>query len=233
MRIMILEQSRREAQMLKQHLKRHGYCTDWFEDPVSALQATRVTPYGAVIISAGMWETDPERTPVMAWWRRQRRDEPVLYLASKDQPAARLNALYAGADDCIGKPCELEEIVLRLRRLLCFQEIQCNGHRLTHRNVVLELLSGRVFLGGKEVVFPRKEMHLLQVLMQNKNRIMSRQWLEERLYSWELFIGSNTVEVYICNLRRKLGRDFIVTVRGIGYRLGDEQAQEHTRMQRW
>ncbi|ECW3431995.1 response regulator [Salmonella enterica] len=226
MRIMILEQSRREAQMLKQHLKRHGYCADWFEEPVSALQAARVTPYGAVIISAGMWETDPERTPVMAWWRRQHREEPVLYLAMRDQPATRLNALHAGADDCIGKPCDREEIVLRLRRLLCFREIRYSNHRLTHRNVVLEPLSGRVLLGGEEVIFPRMEMALLQILMQNKNRAMSRQWLEERLYSWELSVGSNTVEVYICNLRRRLGRDFIVTVRGTGYRLGDERVQE-------
>ncbi|WP_230047337.1 winged helix-turn-helix domain-containing protein [Escherichia coli] len=217
MRIMMLDKNTENAIALKQYLKKNGFYADVFNDCRLGLIASQVTSYNVIIISAGIWLKN--NLFILKWWRSNGRKEPILYLASKDHPSERIYALIAGADDCIGMPCDKNEIIIRIRRLILLSKNTCGSHYLTHNNVILDPLLMKVFQGNSEIRLTSREVSILQILMLNKNRVISRKSLEEQLYDWDEYIISNSIEVHICNLRRKLGRDYIITVRGFGYHL--------------
>jgi DNA-binding response OmpR family regulator len=145
---------------------------------------------------------------------------PVLILTARDSSADKIAGLDAGADDYLTKPFDLFELQARLRALIR----RAGGSatpRLEHAGVVLEPASKRVSRDGQPVTLSAREFALLRDLLSHKNHIRTRAQLEESLYAWGEETGSNTVEVYIHHLRKKLGAQFIRTVRGLGYRLGD------------
>jgi DNA-binding response OmpR family regulator len=145
---------------------------------------------------------------------------PVLILTARDSSADKIAGLDAGADDYLTKPFDLPELQARLRAL-----IRRSGGAATptlaHAGVVLEPASKRVTRDGQPVTLSAREYTLLHDLLSHKNHIRTRSQLEESLYAWGEETGSNTVEVYVHHLRKKLGADFIRTVRGLGYQLGD------------
>ncbi|AXC49543.1 DNA-binding response regulator [Paracoccus suum] len=143
---------------------------------------------------------------------------PVLLLTARDEVRDRVSGLDAGADDYLGKPFDLTELAARIRAMLRRQEgratavIEWNGLSLDPATQ-----NGRI--GGRELSFSRREFSVLHALAEHPGRILSKAQLEERLYGWQEDVESNTVEVHVHKLRAKLGRDFIQTVRGAGYRL--------------
>ena len=154
--------------------------------------------------------------------RRRGDRSPVVVLTARDTQADKIGGLDAGADDYLTKPFDLAELQARIRALLRRAGGQTQP-LLTHRAVALDPASKRVTCAGQDVALSAREFALLQELMRHPQHIRSRSQLEESLYAWGEEIGSNTVEVYIHHLRKKLGADFIRTVRGLGYQLGEPQ----------
>ena len=147
---------------------------------------------------------------------------PVLILTARDSSDSKVAALDAGADDYLTKPFDLPELQARLRALLRRAGGE-TGPELVHRGIALDPATKRVTLNGEPVSLSAREYALLLDLLRHKNHIRTRAQLEESLYAWGEEAESNTVEVYIHHLRKKLGADFIRTVRGLGYQLGSAE----------
>ena len=141
-------------------------------------------------------------------------------MTARDTSADKISGLDAGADDYLTKPFDLPELLARLRAIVRRASGEASP-TLEHAGVVLEPAAKRVTFNGQPVTLSAREYALLYDLLSHKNRIRTRAQLEESLYPWGEETGSNTVEVFIHHLRRKFGADFIHTVRGLGYRLGD------------
>ncbi len=152
---------------------------------------------------------------------------PVLILTARDQLDDRVAGLDAGADDYLGKPFELEELAARMRAILRRSQGRAEG-RLRWNGLSLDPARMRGEIEGIEVSFSHREFTLLQALLERPGAILSKAWLEDRLYGWQEEVESNTVEVHIHKLRAKLGAKFIETIRGAGYRLAAEHLKRPT-----
>ncbi|HCZ17471.1 MAG TPA: DNA-binding response regulator [Candidatus Accumulibacter sp.] len=199
-------------------LKLADYAVDWVRDGDAARLALLDHDYHACILDLGLPRRDG--LSVLKDLRRNGKQLPVLILTARDTSADKIAGLDAGADDYLTKPFDLLELQARLRALLR-RAGGAAAPTLAHAGVVLDPASKQVSRNGQPVSLSAREYTLLHDLLRHKAHIRSRSQLEESLYSWGEETGSNTVEVYIHNLRRKLGADFIHTVRGLGYRLGD------------
>ena len=199
-------------------LKLANYAVDWVRDGEAARRALLDHAYQACVLDLGL----PKRDGLSVLRELRQRGEhlPVLILTARDSSADKIAGLDAGADDYLTKPFDLPELQARLRAL-----IRRSGGAATptlaHAGVVLEPASKRVTRDGQPVTLSAREYTLLHDLLSHKNHIRTRSQLEESLYAWGEETGSNTVEVYVHHLRKKLGADFIRTVRGLGYQLGD------------
>ncbi|EJS6906050.1 winged helix-turn-helix domain-containing protein [Salmonella enterica] len=131
----------------------------------------------------------------------------------------RINLYNAGVDDCMEYPVDIHELQVRVKAAVRRRNYITN-HTLTHRVIVFNLVSREIFSSGSAVDLTFKEKCLLEVFFLNKGRILSKQYLHDKLFSWNKNINSNVIEVYISSLRKKLGRDCIITFSGQGYRLG-------------
>ena len=145
---------------------------------------------------------------------------PVLILTARDTAADKVAGLDAGADDYLVKPFDLNELMARLRALIR-RAGGASAPTLSHAGVVLDPAGKRVFLNGQPVAVSAREFALLNDLLSHRGRIRARAELEESLYAWGEETESNTIEVYIHHLRKKFGADFIRTVRGLGYVVGE------------
>jgi two-component system OmpR family response regulator/two-component system response regulator QseB len=153
---------------------------------------------------------------VLASIRRAAVKTPVLVLTARDAIPDRIRGLDLGADDYVVKPVDLHELAARLRALVRRAHGQPE-ERLVAQDVVLDPASRTVQRGGVAVTLPAREFDLLHALMLNAGRVLSREQIEQHLYSWGQEVESNAVEVHVHHLRRKLGNDLIQTVRGVGY----------------
>jgi len=217
-RILLVEDDDLLGDGIRAGLKLADYAVDWVRDGEAARLALLDHAYQACVLDLGL----PKRDGL--WLLKDLRERanqlPVLILTARDSSADKIAGLDAGADDYLTKPFDLFELQARLRALIR----RAGGNaapRLEHAGVVLEPASKRVSLDGQPVTLSAREFALLHDLLSHKNHIRTRAQLEESLYAWGEETGSNTVEVYIHHLRRKLGAQFIRTVRGLGYRLGD------------
>ena len=155
---------------------------------------------------------------VLKKWRIEKCDMPVLILSAQGTWTEKVEGLNAGADDYITKPFHIPEIVARLRALIRRKSGAADAV-LQHKDVSLDTASGKATLAGEPVELTASELKLLTYFMHRPGRIISQGELTERLYALEDTAESNTIEVYVSRLRRKLGRDVITTVRGLGYRM--------------
>ncbi len=219
MRILLLEDDRLIGDGIKNGLEQCGFCVDWFYEGEQGKQALLRAPFDAVVLDLGLPGIDG--MDILSWWRRQHLDTPVLILTARDALEQRLQGLNAGADDYMGKPFALSELVARLHALIRRSHARSTP-LLTHRHVTFDPHTRIATSHGEPIVLTVREQALLELLLLNKKRVMSRQLLEEKLYSWEHEVGSNAIEVHIHHLRRKLGNDFIRTERGLGYYLGND-----------
>lgn len=217
MRLLLVEDDPLLGDGIRAGLKLADYAVDWVRDGEAATSALLDHDYHACVLDLGLPKRDGLR--VLTEMRERGNALPVLILTARDANSDKIRGLDAGADDYLTKPFDLHELHARLRALIR-RAAGAATPTLEHAGVVLEPASKRVTLHGQPVTLSAREYALLHDLLRNKTRLRTRSQLEESLYAWGEEIGSNTIEVYIHHLRKKLGTDFIRTVRGLGYQLG-------------
>lgn len=225
MRILLVEDDALLGDALQVGLRQAGFVADWLRDGASAETALAANEFAAMVLDIGL----PKRSglEVLARLRARGSRLPVLVLTARDTVEDRIAGLDRGADDYLVKPFAMGELAARLRALIRRglgrpqPVLECGRLRLDPAARIATL-------DGQMVDLSAKEFALLQVLMLNAGRVMSRGQLEQHLYGWDDDTGSNTIEVYIHHLRRKLGHELIRTVRGVGYLLvRADEAAEH------
>jgi DNA-binding response OmpR family regulator len=216
MRLLLVEDDPMIGEAIRAGLKREGFAVDWVHDAAAASQALGSEPFELVLLDLGLPGGDGLQ--LLKSLRGRGEGLPVLIITARDAVSDRVAGLDAGGDDYLIKPFDLDELAARIRALLRRKSGR-PAPVLTHQDVVLDPAAHRVTRDGVEVALSPREFALLQLLMERPGTILSRAQLEERLYGWGEEIESNAVEVHVHGLRRKLGAQFILTVRGVGYRV--------------
>lgn len=216
MRILLAEDDPLLGDGLRAGLRQLGFQVDWVRNGVAAERELRDQPYAAAVLDLGLPQMDG--MDVLAAVRRAGVTLPVLVLTARDAVTDRIRGLDVGADDYVVKPVDLNELAARLRALVRRAHGQPQ-ERLAAQDVVLDPAARSVTKSGQPVLLASREFDLLHALMLNAGRVLSREQLEQHLYSWGQEVESNAVEVHIHHLRRKLGPALIQTVRGVGYML--------------
>ena len=216
MRLLVVEDDQDLNRQLVTALEEAGYVVDSATDGEEGHFLGDTEPYDAVILDLGLPEMDG--VTVLEKWRRDGRTMLVLILTARDRWSDKVAGFDAGADDYVAKPFFMEEVLARLRALLR----RSTGHatsELEYGSVRVDTRSSRVTVNGRAVKLTSLEYRLLAYMMHHQGRVISRTELVEHLYDQDFDRDSNTIEVYVGRLRRKLGKDVIETVRGLGYRL--------------
>jgi two-component system, OmpR family, response regulator QseB len=195
-------------------LRQAGFAVDWAHDGVEALFALRTMSYALVVLDLGLPRMSGN--DVLAAIRQSGNDVPVIVLTAKGTVAEKVVGLEAGADDYLGKPFDLTELVARCRALVRRSHGR-STETIEYRNLRVDPLSQTVTVDGTPVLLTAKEWAMLNHLLAHLGKPQSRARLEDSLYGWHSEIESNAIEVHISNLRKKLGGDLIKTVRGFGY----------------
>ncbi len=219
MRVLLVEDDAQLGDGLKAALKQEGYAVDWATDGEEGDLALRTEPYDIVVLDLGL----PHKTglEVLEELRKRGSDVPVLILTAQDTSKDRVLGLDLGADDYMTKPFNIDELCARIRSILR----RAHGRAaplLTHGDVEMDVAGRTVTLAGQTVEISAKEFAVLHQLLENQGRVMSKGRLEESMYDWESELESNAVEVYVHHLRKKLGKDLIRTIRGVGYVIDKE-----------
>jgi two-component system OmpR family response regulator len=216
MRLLVVEDEPALARQLGDTLARAGYAVDRAADGEEAHFLGDTEPYDAVVLDLGLPRLDG--LTVLRRWRAAGRAVPVLILTARGGWSERVEGIDAGADDYLVKPFHMAELLARLRALIR----RAHGHAATDLacgGVVLDTRTGRVTVEGRPVDLSAHEYRVLAYLMHHQGQVVSRSELTEHIYAQDFDRDSNTIEVFIGRLRRKLGVDVIRTVRGLGYRL--------------
>ncbi|WP_149195166.1 response regulator transcription factor [Luteimonas suaedae] len=218
--VLLVEDDRMLGDALAAALAQDGWRADRSEDVAAARLALVDHAYAAVLLDLGL--PRGSGLDVLAAMRARYDTTPVLIITARDQLSDRIRGLDNGADDYIVKPFQRDELLARLRAVVRRSRGRV-APQLRWRDVVLDPAERSVTRGGAPVALGAHEYRTLLALMECQGRVLDRERLEERIYGSDGVIGSNTVAVYIHQLRRKLGEDIVVTVHGYGYRLGDRQ----------
>ncbi|MCK7611631.1 response regulator [Roseibium sediminicola] len=217
MRILVVEDDTDLNRQLVTALEEAGYVVDSATDGEDGHFLGDTEPYDAVVLDLGLPTLDG--LSVLENWRRDGRTMPVLILTARDRWSDKVAGIDAGADDYVAKPFHMEEVLARVRALVR----RAAGHasnELTCGPVRLDLRAGRVTVDGSPVKLTSHEYRLLSYLLHHQGKVISRTELTEHLYDQDFDRDSNTVEVFVGRLRKKIGSDLIETIRGLGYRLG-------------
>lgn len=219
MRILLVEDDALLGDGLLAGLRREDNSVDWVKNGETALSAVAENVYDCVILDLGL----PKMSglEVLKNMRDSTIDTPVLILTANDDIADRVRGLDAGADDYLVKPFEFAELCARLRALTR-RKRGTSTESIRYKNITIDTASHTVTYNDANVVLSRREFALLIELITNQGRVLSRRNLEQKLYSWGDEIESNTIEVYIHHVRKKLYNELIKTVRGIGYIIAKE-----------
>ena len=221
MRILLAEDDPLLGEGLRAGLRQHGFQVDWGRSGDAADRELRGGAYEACVLDLGLPMMDG--TEVLAAARRAQVKVPVLVLTARDAVPDRIRGLDLGADDYVIKPVDLDELAARLRALVR----RAHGwpqDELRAHGVELDPAARTVRKDGEAVSLQQREFDLLMALMLNAGRVLTREQLEQHLYSWGQEVESNAIEVHIHHLRRKLGSALIQTVRGVGYSIAREGA---------
>ncbi|MEO1198811.1 MAG: response regulator transcription factor [Pseudomonadota bacterium] len=216
MRILVVEDDKDLNRQVVQALEEAGYVVDRAFDGEEGHFLGDTEPYDAVILDLGLPQKDGIR--ILEEWRSNGRIMPVLILTARDRWSEKVQGIDAGADDYVTKPFHMEEVLARVRALLrraaghATSELECGPLRVDTR-------SSRVTMDGNPVKLTSHEYRLLSYLMHHTGRVVSRTELVEHMYDQDFDRDSNTIEVFVGRLRKKIGGDMIETVRGLGYRL--------------
>jgi two-component system, OmpR family, response regulator len=216
MRLLVVEDDPDLNRQIVGALRDAGYVVDTAKNGEEGHFLGETEPYDAVILDLGLPVLDG--VSVLERWRRAGRKMPVLILTARDRWSDKVAGFDAGADDYVAKPFHMEEVLARIRALLrrsaghATSEISCGP-------LMLDTKSARVTINGNAVKLTSLEFRLLAYLMHHKGKVVSRTELVEHLYDQDFDRDSNTIEVFVGRIRKKLGVDVIQTVRGLGYLL--------------
>ncbi len=219
MRLLVVEDDRDLNRQIVAALENAGYAVDRALDGEEGWFLGDTEPYDAIILDIGLPKRDG--VSVLEAWRRAGRMTPVLILTARDRWSDKVQGFDAGADDYVAKPFHMEEVLARLRALLR----RAAGHatnELVAGSVRLDARAGRVTVEGAPIKLTPHEYRLLSYLMHHAGRVVSRTEIVEHLYDQDFDRDSNTIEVFVGRLRKKLGVDIIQTVRGLGYLVGGD-----------
>ncbi|GEP06007.1 DNA-binding response regulator [Methylobacterium oxalidis] len=219
-RLLVVEDDRDINRQVVNALEEAGYVADKAFDGEEGGYLGENEPYDAIILDMGLPKADG--VSVLQKWRRAGIKTPVIILTARDRWSDKVDGFDAGADDYVTKPFHMEELMARVRALLR----RTAGHatsQITCGPVTLDTRSGRVFVDGNPVKLTSHEYRLLSYLMHHTGRVVSRAELTEHLYDQDFDRDSNTIEVFVGRLRKKLAVDLIQTVRGLGYLVDPSQ----------
>ena len=224
MRLLIVEDERLLSRQVAKAVTEAGYAADCAEDGERADFLARTEQYDAVVLDLGLPKIDG--LTLLRGWREAGIFVPVLILTARGSWHEKVQGIDSGADDYVAKPFRIEEVLARIRALirrssgLAQAELRCG-------ELVLDPRSARVTVGGVAIKLTSHEFRVLSYLMHHPGRVVSRAELIDHIYAQDFDRDSNTVEVFIARLRRKLGGTFIETVRGLGYRMLAPLAEDH------
>ena len=216
MRALVVEDDPMIGRAVVAGLHQHGYAVDWVKDGAEAELALAHAVYDVALLDLGLPRKDG--LEVLKGVRRAKNDLPVLIITARDSVADRIAGLDNGADDYLVKPFDLDELLARTRAV-----IRRHGGRAQSESVygalTIDPARRRVVFHGAEVELSPREFAVLEALMKEPGAVVSRERLEDAVYGWGEEIGSNSIEVHVHHLRRKLAPELIRNVRGVGYRI--------------
>ena len=214
MRILLTEDDPQLGRATQIGLEQAGYAVDWVQSAEHAHTAVRLHDYGCILLDLGLPGQDGMQA--LNALRSAGYGGAILIVTARDKIPERIAGLDGGADDFVVKPFDLDELAARIRSA----SRRAAGRlreELVHGDLVLDIAARQAAQAGKSVALTSREFRILQMLLENCGRVLSREQLEHNLYSWGEEVESNAVQVHIHHLRKKLGRDLIRTVHAIGY----------------
>lgn len=220
MRVLLVEDDELLGDAVKTHVHRQGHAVDWALSCETAEENLAVTPYDLMLLDLRL--PDGSGLDILKALRARRDETPVIIMTAHDQVSDRIAGLNAGADDYLVKPVDLGELQARIHAV--------SRRYGTHKLPAIVVNGLSVYpsdrriedAGGVSIILSSREWAVLDRLIARKRAIVSKAQIEEALYAFGAEVESNTVEVYVSRLRRKLGRDAIETVRGVGYRISSD-----------
>ena len=222
MRVLVIEDDKIIGDGISHALEIEHYATDWVEDVESAKTALITNDYEMVILDIGL--PDGSGFDILKQLRNKNDTIPILILTAYDDLSYRVKGLDSGADDYLVKPFKLKELLARLRALRRRASGRSNPV-LQVRGVTLDPAANTVTQNGEMINVGPKEFAILHTLMEKQGKVVTKANLEESLYGWNMEIESNTIEVHIHGLRKKLGKAFIKTLRHVGYQVSLDASQ--------
>lgn len=220
MRILLVEDDLLLGDGIQKSLGHLGFTVDWMQDGKQGESALAGEEYAAVVLDLGLPKQDG--LALLQSARNKGLRTPVLILTARDSKLDKLKGFHEGADDYVIKPIDMEELAARLRALIR----RSGGHaspRIKVGEVEIDPDTRQAWNAGDLIDLSAKEFAVLEMLVQNAGRVLTRAQLEQSIYGWGDGADSNTIEVFIHHLRKKLGSNFIQTLRGIGYTIGRQE----------
>ncbi|ALG68927.1 response regulator [Beggiatoa leptomitoformis] len=214
MRLLVVEDNLLIGDGVQTGLNQEGYAANWVKTAEEAEHTLQAEQYDGLILDLALPKKDG--LTLLKQLRLANNTIPVLVLTARDTVNDRVLGLDAGADDYLVKPFSFNELLARLRALLRRANGRANP-KLWHGDLCLDPAAHYVTFADEAITLSPKEFAILKILLENKGKVLSRARLEDSLYGWNEFVESNAVEVYIHHLRKKLGKDLIQNVRGVGY----------------
>ena len=216
MRVLVVEDDPMIGRAVVAGLQEQGFAVDWVRDGAEADLALAHAVYDLALLDLGLPRRDG--LEVLKDVRRARNDLPVLIITARDSVADRVAGLDGGADDYLVKPFDLDELLARLRAVMRRHGGRAQS-QITYGALTLDPVQRRVLFQGAEIELSAREFAVLEALMKEPGAVVSRDRLENAVYGWGEEIGSNSIEVHLHHLRRKLSPELIRNVRGVGYRV--------------
>lgn len=214
MRILLVEDDPQLGDGLTVGLRQTGFAVDWVRDGIAADHALATERFDMVVLDLGLPRL--KGMEVLKQARARGQDVPILILTAQDAVGDKIAGLDSGADDYLVKPLDLDELAARIRAL-ARRSAGRAAPLLIHGDIALDPAAHRVTRNNETVELSTREFALLQLLLENAGRVLTRTQLEQSLYGWRDEPDSNALEVHIHHLRRKLGNELIRTLRGVGY----------------
>ena len=214
MRILIAEDDQLIGDGLNIGLQKLGFTVDWFQDGNDAFEALFQAPYDAIVLDLGLPGKDG--LSILKEWRSNKKKEPVLILTARGDVDQRITGLDSGADDYLAKPFALAEVAARLKALIR-RTNDLVDPVISIRNIAYYPETKIITKDNINVILAPKELKLFELLLMNPNKVLTKETIENKLYSWENDVQSNAVEVHIHHLRKKLGKDIVKTINKLGY----------------
>jgi len=218
MRVLLVEDDLLLGKAVRTWLEQQGHAVDWIQDGRSAETAILTHEFAALLLDIGLPRLDG--MTLLTRLRARNDAVPVIIITARDDLLERIAALDAGADDFLVKPFDLGELSARLRAVSRRMAGRASS-ALVHGQITVDAAARTVMLDGRPVNLTSREFAILTYLLEQRGRVVSKLQLQDALYSWRDEIESNAVEVHVHHLRRKLGRDVIKTMHGLGYMIDE------------